>query len=426
LALTYKTRYKGTMSNKVQPVRGTQDFLPEQARLYRAIENTAWQTAKLFGYEEISTPIFEFSEVFHRSLGETSDAVSKETYDFTDRGGDSLTLRPEGTAGVVRAFISNGMAQNLPLKLYYSGPMFRYERPQKGRYRQFHQIGVEALGFEDPTSDVECIATAWQTLANLGLSDKVSLEINSLGDKTSRASHREALVQFLEPRKASLSADSQIRLQKNPLRILDSKDDGDKKLIADAPQLQKYLSDDSKKFFDQVLKGLSELGIQTHINSNLVRGLDYYTHTVFEITTTHLGSQGAVISGGRYDGLVEQLGGSATAGVGWGGGLERLMLLADATRFAIDSKLLAVIPADDAAEATCLKLAYDLRAQGHRTELLLSGNVGKKMKRANKLAANFALIIGDSELQQQTVAVKDLGSGEQKTVALKDLFSLWK
>jgi histidyl-tRNA synthetase len=411
------------MSNKVQPVRGTQDFLPDQSRLYRSIENTAWQTARLFGYEEISTPIFEFSEVFHRSLGETSDAVSKETYDFTDRGGDPLTLRPEGTAGVVRAFISNGMAQNLPLKLYYSGPMFRYERPQKGRYRQFHQIGVEALGFDDSSADVECIATAWQLLANLGLSDKVQLELNSLGDKASRSLHREALVQYLEPRKASLSADSQIRLQKNPLRILDSKDEGDKKIVAEAPQLQKYLSDESKKFFDQVLKGLAALGIPSVLNSNLVRGLDYYTHTVFEITTTHLGSQGAVISGGRYDGLVEQLGGPATAGVGWGGGLERLMLLADPTRFASTSPLLAVIPADEAAEDFCLKLAFDLRAKGHRTELLLSGNVGKKMKRANKLGSHFALIIGNAELEQKTIALKNLSTGEQKNIPVADILN---
>lgn len=407
--------------SKVQSVRGTQDFLPEMAHLYRSIESKAFETAQLFGYEEISTPIFEFSEVFHRSLGETSDAVSKETYDFKDRGGDLLTLRPEGTAGVVRAFISNGMAQNLPLKLFYSGPMFRYERPQKGRYRQFHQIGVEALGYETPAADVECIATAWQILANLGLQDKVQLEINSLGDKESRAAHREALVKYLEPKKSELSADSQIRLEKNPLRILDSKDEGDKRIIAEAPRLQSFLNDNSKKFFDEVMNGLAILNIPATINSNLVRGLDYYTHTVFEITTTHLGAQSAVISGGRYDGLVEQMGGNATCGVGWGGGLERLMLLVDPAQFKHAKKILAVIPADDSAEATCMKLAFDLRKKNLQTELMSGGNVGKKMKRANKIGATHALIIGDSEIKTGTVTIKDLGQGEQKQIPMADV-----
>ncbi len=409
------------MNNKVQSVRGTQDFLPEQSFLYRAVENTAWQTVKLFGYEEISTPIFEFSEVFHRSLGETSDAVSKETYDFMDRGGESLTLRPEGTAGVVRAFISNGMAQNLPLKLYYSGPMFRYERPQKGRYRQFHQIGVEALGFEQATADVESIASAWQILSRLGLQDKVQLEINSLGDKESRSKHREALLNYLQPLKTSLSSDSQIRLEKNPLRILDSKDEGDKKIIATAPKLQQYLNDASKKFFDQVLEGLDAIGIKANLNEHLVRGLDYYTHTVFEITTTHLGAQSAVISGGRYDGLVEQLGGPATPGVGWGGGIERLMLLADATKFVQPQIVIAILPADEASEKFCLKLANDLRMMDKTVGALNFGNVGKNMKRANKMGAKYALIVGESERQKNVVAMKNLATGEQKEISLTEL-----
>jgi histidyl-tRNA synthetase len=407
--------------SKIQPVRGTQDFLPEMAHLYRSIEGKAFETVRLFGYEEISTPIFEFSEVFHRSLGETSDAVSKETYDFTDRGGDKLTLRPEGTAGVVRALISNGMAQHLPLKLYYAGPMFRYERPQKGRYRQFHQIGVEALGFDTSLSDVECIAAAWEVLCNLGLKSKVQLEINSLGDRESRAAHREAFVKFLEPKKNSLSQDSQTRLIKNPLRILDSKDEKDKQIVAEAPKLQSFLNDNSKKFFDDVINGLNALQIPTLINPNLVRGFDYYTHTVFEITTTHLGSQGAVISGGRYDGLVEQMGGDATRGVGWGGGIERLMLLVDPTQFQKKNKILAIIPADDSTESLCLKLAFDLRKNKLQTELIVSGNVGKKMKKANKLGATHALIIGESEISSGSVTVKDLGSGEQKTVPMADI-----
>lgn len=409
------------MSTKFQSVRGTQDFLPESSRIYRGVENTAFQVASLYGFEEIMTPIFEFSEVFHRSLGETSDAVSKETYDFLDRGGDKLTLRPEGTAGVVRAFVSNGMAQNLPLKLYYSGPMFRYERPQKGRYRQFHQIGVEALGFENASSDIECIALGMQILKSLGLQDKVQLEINTLGDRESRNQHREALVNYLTPYQNELSNDSKIRLQKNPLRILDSKDEGDRKLIQNAPSLQQFLNDHSKKFFDEVLSGLQNLGIQTNLNDKLVRGLDYYTHTVFEITTTHLGSQSAVIAGGRYDGLVEQMGGPATSGFGWGAGLERLMLLCERNHFASTQDLIAVLPADEQSLAACMKLTYELRDQNKKVELLTSGNVGKKMKRANKLNAAFAIIIGETELAQQQASVKNLKSGEQVHVPLSQI-----
>lgn len=410
------------MSNKIQPVRGTQDLLPETSHLFRTIDSIAHKTSALYGFEEIDTPIFEFSEVFHRSLGETSDAVSKETYDFLDRGGDKLTLRPEGTAGVVRAFISNGMTQNLPLKLYYSGPMFRYERPQKGRYRQFHQIGVEALGYDQPSSDVESIALGHQILSTLGLKDKIQLELNTLGDKESREKHREALVNYLLPREKELSADSQVRLHKNPLRILDSKDEGDKKIVAEAPGLQNFLNDNSKKFFDSVVSGLQAIGIEPHLNEKLVRGLDYYTHTVFEFTTTHLGAQGTVLAGGRYDGLVAQLGGPQTPGVGWASGMERLALLLDAAQFATAKTLTAVIPADEKSEVYCLKLATDLRREGHSCEFLGAGNVGKKMKRANKLGARYALIVGETEMSQGILAVKDLSSGEQKNLTKEDFF----
>jgi histidyl-tRNA synthetase len=413
------------MSSKVQPVRGTQDFLPEMSAIYRGVENIAFKNAQLFGFSEIMTPLFEFSEVFHRSLGETSDAVSKETYDFMDRGGDHLTLRPEGTAGVVRAFISNGLTQNLPLKLFYSGPMFRYERPQKGRYRQFHQIGVEAIGFESASIDAECIALAFQILSQLGLTEKVKLEINTLGDRQSRESHRQALLTYLQPLKSQLSADSQIRLEKNPLRILDSKDEGDKKLLLQAPSLQTHLNDESKKFFAEVLHKLELLNIKYVINDKLVRGLDYYTHTVFEITTDQLGAQGAVVAGGRYDGLIEQMGGPATSGFGWGAGLERLMLLTEPGRFTDQSKLIAIIPADDKSENYCFQLTSKLRHAGHRSEFLGGGNVGKKMKRANKLGARYALIVGETELQQNVVAVKDLLKGEQKNVPAAEILNFF-
>jgi len=409
------------MSLKLQPVRGTQDILPEQCRAFRYIDQTGRHLASRFGYEEIITPIFEFSDVFHRTLGESSDVVSKETYTFTDRGGEELTLRPEGTAGIARAFISNGLAQNLPLKFYYSGPMFRYERPQKGRYRQFHQVGVECLGFETPTSDVECIAVGAQFLAELGLQDKVRLEINSLGDSQSRAAHRDRLVDYLSKYEAELSPDSQIRLKKNPLRILDSKDEGDRKLLAEAPTLESCMNEDSKKFFDQVLHGLSVIGLEPHLNRQLVRGLDYYTHSVFEFTTPHLGAQSTVLAGGRYNGLIALMGGPATPGVGWASGVERLALLIDPAKYQTNEKLLALLPAEDRAEDYCLKLAFELRKKTWRVELLSGGNVGKRMKKADKLGATHAVIVGGNELDSGTLMLKNLATGEQRSVTDTEL-----
>lgn len=408
---------------KLQPVRGTQDLLPEDSRKFRVIDELALHQARLYGYEEIITPIFEFSDVFHRTLGESSDVVSKETYTFKDRGEESLTLRPEGTAGIARAFISNGLAQNLPLKFYYSGPMFRYERPQKGRYRQFHQIGVECLGLETPAADVECIALGFDILSGIGLAGKIQLEINSLGDSESRTKHKELLVTYLQKYANELSADSKIRLEKNPLRILDSKDPNDKKIVAGAPALRTCLNDHSKNFFEQVLKGLDALKIPYHLNENLVRGLDYYTHTVFEFTTTELGAQGTVLAGGRYDGLIEQMGGPKTPGVGWASGVERLALLLDPEKTKSDLKTVAIISADDSCESYCLNLSHQLRQKGVRVEMPQGGNVGKKMKRANKVEAHYAAIIGESERAAGNVALKDLKSGEQKTLPESDFLS---
>lgn len=415
------------MSQKHQPVRGTQDILPPQSQLFRWIDQTAFSTAQLFGYEEIETPIFEFSDVFHRTLGETSDMVSKETYTFQDRGGDSLTLRPEGTAGIARAFISNGLAQNLPLKFYYSGPMFRYERPQKGRYRQFHQIGVECLGLETPESDVECIALAWHILKNLQISDKVQLEINSLGDPTSRAKHRDLLVEYLKDFATQLSEDSKVRLEKNPLRILDSKDAGDQKIIAGAPSLKGCMNQESQDFFARVLAGLDNLGLSYSVNDKLVRGIDYYTHTVFEFTTTHLGAQSAVIAGGRYDGLIEQMGGPKAAGVGWASGLERLSLLVPENTLPKGPRSVAVLAADDESIPYCVKLADDLRAQAFTgnsfaVETLLSGKFGKRMQKADKMGATAVVIVGTQERNANALAVKALKTGEQATVTPANLF----
>lgn len=404
------------MSSKIQKVRGTRDLLPEENILFRFVEESAYQKALLYGYGEIETPIFEFSDVFHRTLGETSDVVNKETYDFTDRGGDQLTLRPEGTAGVARAFISEGMMQNLPLKFYYSGPMFRYERPQKGRYRQFYQLGVECLGYESALADVESIALAWDLLQKIGISAECTLEINTLGDSESRAAYREALVTYFTAHQDQLSADSKMRLEKNPLRILDSKDDGDKRLNINAPKLEQYLNETSKTFFRTVLKGIEKLGIPYKVNSHLVRGLDYYCHTVFEFTTSKLGSQGTVLAGGRYDGLIETMGGPKTPGIGWAAGIDRLADLTPRNLATKNEALIAVIGADDIGEEESIKVAHEVRSRGLKAENFLSGKMGKKMQKANKVGAHYALILGGNEVANKTVTVKNFATGEQSEI----------
>lgn len=408
-------------SKNLQPARGTQDLLSETSQAFRKIDELALQYANLYGYEPISTPIFEFSDVFHRTLGESSDMVSKETYTFLDRGGDSLTLRPEGTAGIARAFISNGLAQNLPLKFYYSGPMFRYERPQKGRYRQFHQFGVECLGLESAQADVECIALGYDILKKLGLDSKSQLLINSLGDPESRKAHRDRLVAYLQDFKNDLSADSKIRLEKNPLRILDSKDQNDQKILINAPSLKDCLNPASKDFFAQVLAGLDALKIPYQVSDKLVRGIDYYTHTVFEFVTTELGAQGTIMAGGRYDGLIEQMGGPKTPGVGWASGIERLALMISPDLFKKTNKIIAVLAAEDQAINKCLQISHELREKGLQVEMPASGNMGKKMKRANKVNASYAIIIGSSELEQNSVTLKNLATGDQKTISESEL-----
>jgi histidyl-tRNA synthetase len=406
----------GSMS-KYQSVRGTRDLLPELKEIFREIESAAYKTAQVYGFREIETPVFEFSEVFHRSLGETSDAVSKETYSFTDRGGDHLTLRPEGTAGVVRAFVSEGLAQHLPLKLYYYGPMFRYERPQKGRYRQFYQVGVEVLGLDSAQADVECIDLAWSFLKKLNLNERCILEINTLGDPESRSRYRENLVNFLLPHKEKLSEDSKVRLEKNPLRILDSKDETDKKIIADAPLMSDSMSETSKKYFNDVLDGLKKLNIPYKVNSRLVRGLDYYCHSVFEFTTTELGAQSAILSGGRYDGLVETLGGPKTAGVGWAAGVDRLAdLCADSIVRNVEPPIsIITLGAKDSSAATveALKIASELRGQGKYCEVFLTGNFKKKLEKANKLKTKKAILIFEQENGSFEYKLKDFESGTE-------------
>ena len=405
--------------SKMQNVRGTYDLYGEAKRKMKKVIATAGNVVEKYGFEEIETPIFEFTEVFSRNLGDTSDIVTKEMYCFKDRGGESLTLRPEGTAGVVRSFISAGMQQNLPVKLYYAGPMFRYERPQKGRQRQFTQFGVELLGVESPQADIEVIAMAYEFIESLGLEGNVTVEINSLGDADSRAAYREKLVAYLQQHYDELSEDSKSRLERNPLRVLDSKEECDKAVVANAPLYQDSLNDNSREFFKQVLKGLDLLGIKYRVNNRLVRGLDYYSHTVFELVTDKLGAQGTVLAGGRYDGLVEQMGGGKVAGIGWACGVERLsMLLEGGVELA---RPIAVIPVGEDVSEKALEIAYRLRRAGFRVEHSYSGNLKKRMTKANKANAVKAVIFGSDELNQDMVTIKDLDSGEQKTVSLNNL-----
>ncbi|MBO5442210.1 MAG: histidine--tRNA ligase [Alphaproteobacteria bacterium] len=401
---------------KLQNVRGTYDLYGDAKRKMKKVVATGSSVVEKYGFEEIETPIFEFTEVFSRNLGDTSDIVTKEMYCFQDRGGESLTLRPEGTAGVVRSFISEGMQQNLPVKLYYAGPMFRYERPQKGRQRQFTQFGVELLGVETPQADIEVISMAYEFVETLGLAGNVVVEINSLGDAESRDAYREKLVAYLREHYDELSEDSKNRLEKNPLRVLDSKEECDKAVVAGAPLYKDSLNETSAAFFASVLKGLDNLGIKYRVNNRLVRGLDYYSHTVFELVTDKLGAQGTVLAGGRYDGLVEQMGGGKVAGIGWACGVERLSMLLDE-----DVSLprpIAVIPVGEDVNEEAVKIAYQLRRAGFRVEQGYSGNLKKRMIKANKANAVKAVIIGSEELAQKVVTVKDLDSGEQKTVAL--------
>jgi len=403
----------------LQPVRGTQDLLPEEQRRHRAVSETARLIAERYGYHEVATPIFEFTEVFARPIGETTDIVSKEMYTFTDRGGDEVTLRPEYTAGIVRAIISNGLTQSLPLKFFASGPMFRYERPQKGRYRQFHQIDVELIGIGDPQGDVEVIALGADILDALGVLKRTELELNTLGDTASRHAYREALVAYYSVHRHALSEDSLRRLDRNPLRILDSKDEGDKRVNANAPSFAQYLTPEAQGYFDAVRAGLDDLGIAHRVAPRLVRGLDYYCHTAFEFVTTDLGAQGTVLGGGRYDGLMALMGGPDTPGIGWAAGIERLAMLIDAPPG--PPRPIAVIPIGDAAQTAALKLARELRRAGFGVDLGYSGNVGRRMRRANKVNARAAVLLGDDELARNAATVRDLDTGTQSEVPLAEL-----
>ena len=402
--------------SRLQPARGTADLLPDSMAKHRLVIDAARTASARYGFQEMATPIFEFSEVFSRPLGESSDIVTKENYSFADRGGEILTLRPENTAGVVRAMISGGLTQSLPLKYFYAGPMFRYERPQKGRMRQFHQVGIEYLGPDDSLADAEIIACGARFLASLGVLDDCELHLNSLGDSDSRAAYRAALIAYLETFADQLSDDSKTRLAVNPLRILDSKDAGDRAILQDAPRLQDYLNDVSKAHFADLTAALDSAGVAWVFDPLLVRGLDYYCHTAFEFVTTSLGAQGTVLGGGRYDGLAEMLGGPKVAGVGWAAGVERLAMLVETA--SVNNPKVAILTADDGARQVAFRLAEQLRDAGIDIDLPTSGAMGKKLKKADKAGILTAVIMGSDELAKNTVQLRNLRDGSQQELPL--------
>nr|UCQ30651.1 histidine--tRNA ligase [Edwardsiella piscicida] len=411
------------MAKNIQAIRGMNDYLPADTALWQPIEAALKQVLASYGYSEIRLPIVEQTPLFKRAIGEVTDVVEKEMYTFEDRNGDSLTLRPEGTAGCVRAGIEHGLLYNQEQRLWYIGPMFRHERPQKGRYRQFHQLGAEVFGLAGPDIDAEIIMMTARWWKVLGIADHVALELNSIGSLEARAAYRDALVAYLEQYKDQLDEDCQRRMYSNPARVLDSKNPQVQALLNEAPRLSEYLDADSREHFDGLCRLLDDAGIAYTVNERLVRGLDYYNRTVFEWVTTSLGAQGTVCAGGRYDGLVAQLGGHATPAVGFAMGLERLVLLVQAVnpdflpQRAVEVYLIA---AGEGTQSAAMRLAEQLRDALPQLRLMTNyggGNFKKQFARADKWGARIALVLGESEVQNGQVNVKCLASGEQQTVA---------
>ncbi|HYE18987.1 MAG TPA: histidine--tRNA ligase [Tepidisphaeraceae bacterium] len=413
------------MSTKLQAPKGFEDVLPADSWKWQAVERVARETAALYHFDEIRTPVLEHTALFHRGVGETSDIVHKETFTFTDRGGESMTLRPEGTAGVVRAAIEHNLVaqEGSRAKVFYLGANFRYERPQKGRLRQHHQFGAESFGIADPAADVECILLQMDFYRRVGLKD-LALQVNSLGDAESKQRYRDLLVAFLTPKAAQLSEDSQRRLGENPLRILDSKDPRDKEAVVGAPPAAEALSEKSRKHFDEVQSLLRQSQIgngQWAINPSLVRGFDYYTETLWEVTASGLGAQNAIGGGGRYDNLVEMLGGRPTPGVGFGSGLERLLIAVEAQAVALPDPrkpLVWLVYHGDAARTAQWQLLAQLRAANIPADMDHAGrSVKAQFKLADREKARWVLTVGDAELAANSVVLKDLSTGDQSTLA---------
>lgn len=411
------------MAKNIQAIRGMNDYLPADTAIWQRIEGVLKQVLASYGYSEIRMPIVEQTPLFKRAIGEVTDVVEKEMYTFDDRNGESLTLRPEGTAGCVRAGIEHGLLYNQEQRLWYMGPMFRYERPQKGRYRQFHQMGVEVFGLQGPDIDAELIMLNARWWKALGIADHVRLELNSIGSLEARANYRDALVAFLEQHKETLDEDCKRRMYTNPMRVLDSKNPEIQHLLNDAPQLGDYLDEESRAHFDGLCALLDDAGIAYTVNQRLVRGLDYYNRTVIEWVTDSLGSQGTVCGGGRYDGLVEQLGGRATPAVGFAMGMERLVLLVQAVNPEFEPTRVVdvyVIASGQGVQASAMLLAEKLRDEMPDLKLMTNlggGNFKKQFARADKWGARVALVVGEDEVKAGQVVIKNLRSGEQQTLA---------
>jgi len=410
------------VAKNIQAIRGMNDYLPADTALWQRIEGVLKLTLASYGYSEIRLPLVEQTPLFKRAIGEVTDVVEKEMYTFEDRNGESLTLRPEGTAGCVRAGIEHGLLYNQEQRLWYMGPMFRYERPQKGRYRQFYQIGVEVFGLQGPDIDAELIMLNARWWKALGISEHVRLELNSIGSLEARAHYRDALVAFLEQHKEVLDEDCKRRMYTNPMRVLDTKNPDIQQLLNDAPQLGDYLDDESREHFSGLCALLDDAGISYTVNQRLVRGLDYYNRTVIEWVTDSLGSQGTVCGGGRYDGLVEQLGGRATPAVGFAMGMERLVLLVQAVNpeFEPTSNVdVYVIASGQGVQSAAMQLAEKLRDEAPELRLMTNfggGNFKKQFARADKWGARVALVLGEDEVKAGQVVIKDLRRGEQQTL----------
>ncbi|QCE32170.1 histidine--tRNA ligase [Acetobacteraceae bacterium] len=402
------------MSKKlIRTPRGTHDLAGMDQLLHQEVLNKGRKTLQNYGFEEWQTPIFEDSALFLRTLGDSSDIVSKEMYLFEDKGGDTLTLRPEGTAPICRSFLEQGLTQALPQRVFYHGSMFRYERPQKGRFREFRQFGAEFIGVEGPWRDAEIIKMASDFLKSLGLLDIVSLEINTLGDLESRQNWRKALVEYFTEFKDALSEDSQNRLLVNPLRILDSKSEKDKLLLADAPSAHEYLNEDSKKFWSELCEALDYFGVEYRVNPSIVRGLDYYSHTAFEFVTDALGAQNTVLGGGRYEGLIEELGGPSIPAIGWAAGVERLVEILKERQAVKPKPYIAVLPTTEKELPESARVASLLRDSGWAVKIDAKGRIKKRLSRVLSDHCRFVIFLGEEEISEQKIRLRDLKTREE-------------